>query len=253
MAKDAVGLKATPIISKLKASVPCGSNEASTSASLPKLMKNTRPKWIWQPRGKVMGLNQSTETTTASGTPAMTQALTLVPTGSINPKPTIVADHITRVHRSWGSAFDWVLELRDGKRISIPLSLIQQPQMQASSTMDPSDESKVLLLEGFNDLGSSDEGHEESDGEVDEEDDTVSMVWEDPEGEDERGAIVCCEETECALEVEPLASLGPDTTSEHWLAMGTADEVHDSSQPGERIWGKYQEFGQFLGATYEGY
>uniref|UniRef100_A0A2N9FR24 Uncharacterized protein n=1 Tax=Fagus sylvatica TaxID=28930 RepID=A0A2N9FR24_FAGSY len=37
------------------------------------------------------------------------------------------------VDRTWGSSSDWVLELRDGKRLSIPLSLLQPPDPIGSS------------------------------------------------------------------------------------------------------------------------
>ena len=66
------------------------------------------------------------------------------------------------------------------KRIPIPLSLIRQPTVETFSHLDPFDESKVLLLEGFSDLGSLDDNNLGSEGDEDEEDD-VSVVWADPE------------------------------------------------------------------------
>lgn len=111
-----------------------------------------------------------------------------------------------------------MLELRDGKRISIPLSLIRQPTVETASHSDLSDEPKVLLLEGFSDLGSMDDNNLGLDGEEDEEDD-VSVVWADPENGDS-GAMVCCEESESALEIKPLATMGPIGSFDQPLEMG---------------------------------
>uniref|UniRef100_A0A2N9FW69 Reverse transcriptase domain-containing protein n=1 Tax=Fagus sylvatica TaxID=28930 RepID=A0A2N9FW69_FAGSY len=51
------------------------------------------------------------------------------------------------VNRTWGSSSDWVLELRDGRRISIPLSLLQSPMGDFEETVMPS----VILFSGFDD------------------------------------------------------------------------------------------------------
>ncbi|GMY14513.1 hypothetical protein FCV25MIE_09752, partial [Fagus crenata] len=147
---------------------------------------------------------------------ASCSALTLVP-----PAPTetqlpasstqvtcTAADHNDGVHHSWGSLSDWVLELRDRKRIFIPLSLIRQSTIAEPGILESSDEPKVLLLEGFDDLGSSDDDEHDS-GDDGEEEGTVSVVWEDPKLLEERGLVVC-KENKNVLEVEPLASLGPD-------------------------------------------
>ncbi len=69
---------------------------------------------------------------------------------------------------------DWVA-WNKLKRISIPLSLIRQPTVETFGHSDPFDEPKVLLLEGFNDLGSSDDNNLGSEGDEDEEDE-VSVV-----------------------------------------------------------------------------
>ncbi len=156
------------------------------------------------------------------------------------------------VHRTWGSSSDWVLQLHDGKRISIPLSLIRHPMMEEGRTTDSSDEPKVLLLEGFFDMGCS--GNGEFRISEDEDDDNISIVWEDPErAGDNGGAMVCCEDDEAPLEKEPLASLVPTGFSDHLLNLGFAKE--DRDMPNPSVWAEenYQEFGAFLGVSYEGY
>ena len=185
------------------------------------------------------------------------KALTLVSTHSNDTETkvtvssaceTTLAGFGDEVTRTWGSSSDWVLELRDGKRISIPMSLIRQPSMVEPCIPESTEEPKVLLLEGFDDMGSS-EGQFESEEDDDEEED-VSVVWEDPELPKERGMVVCCEENDRPLEIEPLAALIP--TSSH-LPELRSDEVRDTIPPSEWVWGKYKEFGEYLGASYEGY
>ena len=49
------------------------------------------------------------------------------------------------VNRTWGSSSDWVLEQRDGRRISIPLSLLRSPRRDLEETAMP----LAILLSGF--------------------------------------------------------------------------------------------------------
>ena len=120
--------------------------------------------------------------------------------------------------------------------------------METSGHSDHSDEPKVLLLEGFSDLGSSAGNNLDFDGD-DEEEDDVSVVWADPEHGD-CGAMVCCEESESALEIEPLASMGPNGSCDQLSVMGGDVEL---AKPSEWVLGKYHEFGEYIGASYEGY
>uniref|UniRef100_A0A2N9I2D6 Reverse transcriptase domain-containing protein n=1 Tax=Fagus sylvatica TaxID=28930 RepID=A0A2N9I2D6_FAGSY len=184
-------------------------------------------------KGEAAGLTETKKTTMALAPPL---AQCLAPPASSE-----------GLHQSWGSSSDWVLELRDGKRISIPLSLIQQPTVETSGHSDHSDEPKVLLLEGFSDLGSSAGNNLDSDGD-DEEEDDVSVVWADPEHGD-CGAMVFCEESESALEIEPLASMGPNGSFDQLSEMGGDVEP---AKPSEWVLGKYHEFGEYIGASYEG-
>jgi hypothetical protein len=220
-----------------------GSNGASTSYSKPKPIQTmkpnkvwqpiqiTRPTQVWQPRkaqsgvqsvvtgpikptGNISGPSGKTETSSVPiRSPAYSE--TTVPQVSM---ATEIAKCFTpeceAIDRTWGSSSDWVLQLRDGKRVSIPLSLIRQPTVEE----EYSDEPKVLLLEGFNDMGLSEEEEDEE---------NISVVWEDTEiAEESGGAMVCCEESEDPLEVEPLASLVPED-------MGTDNDTRDTSQPSD--------------------
>ena len=51
------------------------------------------------------------------------------------------------VNCMWGSSSDWVLELRDERRISIPLSLLRSPRGDLEETVMP----PAILLSGFDD------------------------------------------------------------------------------------------------------
>jgi hypothetical protein len=115
---------------------------------------------------------------------------------------------------------------------------------------DSSVEPKVLLLEGFNDTGYSNDGDSKS-GE-DEDEENISLVWEDPEiVGDSGGVMVYCEENNVLLEVQPLASLVLTISSDYLLDLGLGHDTRDTSQPSEWVKGKYQEFGEYLGASYE--
>ena len=72
------------------------------------------------------------------------------------------------------------------------------------------------------------------------------MVWEDPELPEERRLVVCCEETKSVLEVKPLASLRPDI-------RGSKEDDGAILESSEWVRGKYHEFREYLGASYEGY
>ncbi|GMY06137.1 hypothetical protein FCV25MIE_01376 [Fagus crenata] len=184
------------------------------------------------------------------------KALTLVSTPSHNTETKVElfsscentsAGFGDEVTRTWGLSSDWVLELRDGKRISIPLSLIRQPSTVEPCIPDSTEEPKVLLLEGFDDMGSS-EGQVDSEEDDDEEED-VSVVWEDPELSKEGGMVVCCKENDRPLEIEPLAALLP---SSH-LPELRSDEARDTIPPSEWVLGKNKKFGEYIGASYKGY
>jgi hypothetical protein len=280
--------KATPR-EPIKPSIPtgrCGPSKASTSglnkAPTSIAVQGPRPKWIWQPRkadtglgsgqpkdipgsGQLKGISGSGQLKDFSGNLENNLVLPIVPKSAglteTTQSPMSIAPPLAQrlepstscdeLQRSWGSSADWVLELRDGKRISIPLSLIRQPTVETAGHSDPSDEPKVLLLEGFSDLGSTDDNNLGLDGEEDEEDD-VSVVWADPENGDS-SAMVCCEESESALEIEPLATMGPIGSFDQPLEMGGDVLACEPTKSSEWVLGKYHEFGEYIGASYEGY
>uniref|UniRef100_A0A2N9ED53 Reverse transcriptase domain-containing protein n=1 Tax=Fagus sylvatica TaxID=28930 RepID=A0A2N9ED53_FAGSY len=122
--------------------------------------------------------------------------------------------------------------------------------MEEEHIPDSSVEPKVLLLEGFNDTGYSNDGDSKS-GE-DEDEENISLVWEDPEiVGDSGGVMVYCKENNVLLEVQPLASLVLTISSDYLLDLGLGHDTRDTSQPSEWVKGKYQEFGEYLGASYE--
>ena len=79
------------------------------------------------------------------------------------------------VDRTWGSSSDWVLELRDSWRLSMPISLIWQPDVLAPAI-------RGMSLSGFGDMGPTVEDQHSmgsyltSDAEENSEDD-ISLVW----------------------------------------------------------------------------
>ena len=115
------------------------------------------------------------------------------------------------IARTWGSSSNWMLELRDGRRITIPLSLIR-----SMPSHDGEDEHEIPLTVASIDCGdggSTVEGQtsqlwgDSVNDEVEEEDD-VSVAWEDPIPVASGGDIVCWEDEETPLEVAPLAMAG---------------------------------------------
>jgi hypothetical protein len=110
------------------------------------------------------------------------------------------------VNRTWGSSSDWVLELRDGRRISIPLSLLQSPMRDFEETVMP----PTILFSGFDDrrsVGDSESscGGFAGDGAEVEGDDDILVVWEDSVLPEEGKELMCVEDNETPLVVTPLA------------------------------------------------
>jgi hypothetical protein len=94
---------------------------------------------------------------------------------------------------------------------------------------------KSCFLRAFSDMGCS--GNGESGVSEDEDEDNISIVWEDPErAGDNGGAMVCCEDHEAPLEIEPLASLVPTGSSDHFVELGPDNEDRDMPKPS--VWAR---------------
>ena len=96
----------------------------------------------------------------------------------------------TKVDRTWGSSSTWVLELRDGRRVSIPHSLLRQPVVTALLPTDSVAAGQLVTREELVGVGSTVDdlislggslGGSEYSGVEDESKDDVLLVWEDPE------------------------------------------------------------------------
>jgi hypothetical protein len=160
------------------------------------------------------------------------------------------------VDRTWGSSSEWVLELRDGRRVSIPLSLIRQPVVsdplpnvltQAGKLIIPGVSVGVGSL--IDDLSSL--GDHECSGEEDEDDENISLIWEDSEVDGAENAVVCWDDDTGTLDVEPLAMSKPVETG---LSEGTS-VIQDHGgvvTPSDWVLGKSKRIGKVLGASYHG-
>jgi hypothetical protein len=131
-----------------------------------------RPNKIWQPQKTQQVVTGSIEPTGLKPGKTENQTKALVISDSTAAQVSLSTGAATcldagtlcdEIDRTWGSSSDWVLQLRGGKQISIPLSLIRQ--LTVGDDPDASDEPKVLLLEGFNNMGSCDSRFEEDEDE----------------------------------------------------------------------------------------
>ena len=149
------------------------------------------------------------------------------------------------VTRTWGTASDWVLELRDGRRLSVPVSLLR-PHLGEFQVMEP------IIPTGMGELSvggeisglSSEYSGEEGDDEGD-------SVWVESEFSTGDGVVACWDGEEDPLEVLPLASVVPHAGVEPELVM--RGEAEQDLPPSEWVMGKYQHFGDYVGASYERY
>uniref|UniRef100_A0A2N9G078 Reverse transcriptase domain-containing protein n=1 Tax=Fagus sylvatica TaxID=28930 RepID=A0A2N9G078_FAGSY len=85
------------------------------------------------------------------------------------------------VEQLWGSSSVWMLELRDGRRVSIPLSLLRSPVSMDSEDLGVVNESGLHDRVG---VGLDSDGSLQCDdfevwGEVEGDKDDVSVIWED--------------------------------------------------------------------------
>jgi hypothetical protein len=170
--------------------------------------------------------------------------------------PVVPESEPTEVDRTWGSSSEWVLELRDGRRVTIPLSLVRQPVVSGPlpSALTPAG---PLVIPGVSvgvgsivdDLSSL--GDHECTGEDEEDDENISLVWEDSEVEGTGNAMVCWEDETGILEVEPLAISKPVETGVSEGISVTQDHG-DVVPPTDWVLGKSKRIGKVLGASYYG-
>ena len=158
----------------------------------------------------------------------------------------------TKVDRTWGFSSNWVLELRDGRRVSIPLSLLRQPVELAPVTTKLPLAGQFIISEACVGLGSTAEdfsslGDSEYSGEEEEDEENISLVWEDPEVVRVGSELVCWAEDNDTLNVEPLAISEPE---EKELCTIHAPEVVVS--PSDWVLGQSKRIGKVLGASYNG-
>ncbi|GMY21502.1 hypothetical protein FCV25MIE_16743 [Fagus crenata] len=116
-------------------------NRARARAQRPKRVhRPTRQKWAWRPKPR------SHTGSSRPGSATMGPAMTLTPHIPESPPPSLensksdvsssqavpITDIIPHpnevVTRTWGTSSEWVLELRGGRRLSIPVSLLR-PQL----------------------------------------------------------------------------------------------------------------------------
>jgi hypothetical protein len=151
---------------------------------------------------------------------------------------------------TWGSSSDWVLELRDGRRLSIPISLIRQPDV-------PTPAIPGMSLSGFGIMGPTVEDQHSmgsymtSDAEENSEDD-ISLVWEDSEVVGDGCELVCWGDEVVPLEIEPLAISKLETISMEAGGVKEKEDIGQEDIPSEWVVGRSKRIGKLLGASYVG-
>jgi hypothetical protein len=180
----------------------------------------------------------------------------------------------TEVDRTWGSSSAWVLELRDGRRVSIPLSLLRQPVVTTLLPTDSVAAGQLVTREELVGMGSTVDdlsslggslGGSEYSGVEDESEDDISLVWEDREVDGVGSELVCWGDEAKTLDVEPLAISKPVENELQEVVTHTQEPevvvspsgVEDSSlgvevSPSDWVLGKSKRIGKVLGASYHG-
>jgi hypothetical protein len=241
--------------------------------------KQAGPTKVWKPKpaplklpngasqglgvgGASSSLGQKTRDVENSGT--FTSASESEAKGVIVPIPDVPCVEILAppstegVDRLWGSSSAWMLELRDGRRVSIPLSLLRMP---VTIDTEEKDSEEGATSHGGSELDSESEAVQHGGmltawGDDEEADDEVSVVWEDPPPSAGEGKLICWEDENKPLEVALLAIAGPDV-DEMITGDVSAPKFEQVSgiklSPSEWVQETMKEFGVVLGASYEGY
>lgn len=261
-----IGPKPNELATDPKAGIGSGSFRPTISTQMSELQVANRFSvfQIGESSGDCDPPETETRPISVTCTAASPQAEPSVPSGSelANEGTIITHDSVvpgsepTEVDRTWGSSSEWVLELRDGKRVTIPLSLVRQPVVSGPipSALFPAGS---LVIPGvsvgvgstIDDLSSV--GDTECTGEDEEDDENISLVWEDSEVEGTGTAMVCWEDDTGILEVEPLAMSKPVETG---VSEGTSviQEHGVVVPPSDWVLGKSKRIGKVLGASYNG-
>ncbi len=154
-----------------------------------------------------------------------------------------------------------MLELRDGRRVSIPLSLLHSlasldvEEPQAVDEPDPYAEAGV----GTDGEDSLHGGDTEVWGEAEGDDDDVSVIWEDTLFIGEEGSLLCWRNENSPLEIAPLAMAGPGPDAVTAKSDGEVcphtlpQDTGMASAPSEWVSETMTAFGIVMGASFEGH
>ena len=146
-----------------------------------------------------------------------------------------------------------MLELRDRRRISIPLSLLRSPMGDFEETVM----SPAILLFGFDDWRSVGDSESSRGGFVvdraeDEGDDDISVVWEDSVLPEVGKELMCVEDNETPLVVTPLAMAVPPEEVSYGGEITDKTES-EAAPPSNWVLDELQHSGEVLGASYAGH
>jgi hypothetical protein len=135
-----------------------------------------------------------------------------------SPDDIVPLSNLIAVDRTWGSSSDLVLELRKGRRLSIPLSFIRKLEVPMPEI------SGLLCLSRFGVMGPTvaDQNCVRSFVTSDEEsssDYNIWLVWEDLEVVGDDNELVCWGDEVVPLEIELLATSKPEKDS---IALGVS-------------------------------
>jgi hypothetical protein len=258
-------IPAAPVVSKVWR--PRG----TASNSLEGTSGSTKPKDL-----EKVSVNSWESESESHGSDHSSNQSSIVPAGSSGGPPIAeVMQGIGEVNRTWGSPRDWFIELRDGRRLRIPVDL-KAPVPDSPHEDDAIAKKLVQWLASLREDRDSGEGEDDSEWDMDSgselnrDDLSLSGI---PEQElvlsgESKGEIL---EVECPesisgtvggdpqgyaslepISVEPLAVVLP-LGLEH-----SGDDIARSSgsagrKPSDWVMRKHKGVGKVLGASYEGY
>lgn len=157
------------------------------------------------------------------------------------------------VDRVWGSSTTWMLELRDGRRMSITLSLLRIP-----ASLEENKALASICPAGDTGLGSESKDQSPCNrlqvwSENDVDDDYVLAVWEDPIPSVWEGDLLCWGEADKPLEVAPLAMAISGTVKMEMFENRMTQGLGSNSPASPWVLETLIVFGIVLGTSFEGY